>query len=113
MGAAFTVADLALSRAGASTLGELPLFGLPAVLVPYPYAWRYQQVNAQYLAERGAAVVLEDAELPTQLLPVVRDLIENIHKREQMRSAMRALAQPDSAAKIAGHLHSLSAGPRR
>ena len=113
MGAAFTVADLALCRAGASTLGELPLFGLPAVLVPYPHAWRYQQVNAQYLADHGAAVILEDAELSRQLLPVVRDLIGNIHKREQMHSAMRALAQPDAAAKIAEHLHSLSAEPRR
>jgi UDP-N-acetylglucosamine--N-acetylmuramyl-(pentapeptide) pyrophosphoryl-undecaprenol N-acetylglucosamine transferase len=113
MGAAFTVADLALCRAGASTLGELPLFGLPAVLVPYPYAWRYQQVNAHYLADHGAAVILEDAELSTQLLPVVRDLFENIHKREQMRLAMLALSQPDAAAKIAENLYNLSAESRR
>ena len=64
-------ADLAVCRAGASTLGELPLFGLPAVLIPYPYAWRYQKVNADYLAKHGAALVLEDAMMKDELLPTI------------------------------------------
>jgi UDP-N-acetylglucosamine--N-acetylmuramyl-(pentapeptide) pyrophosphoryl-undecaprenol N-acetylglucosamine transferase len=108
MGAAFTVADLALCRSGASTLGELPLFGLPAALVPYPYAWRYQQVNAQFLAERGAAVILQDSELPYRLLVVVRELMGDASKRALMRQAMAALAQPAAAEKIAGQLVGLA-----
>jgi UDP-N-acetylglucosamine--N-acetylmuramyl-(pentapeptide) pyrophosphoryl-undecaprenol N-acetylglucosamine transferase len=113
IGAAFMAADLAVCRAGASTLGELPLFGLPAVLVPYPHAWQYQQVNAQYLAERGAAAIVPDADLPGQYLSVVRDLMQNPPKRERMRAAMLMLAQPGAAAKIAEQLYDLAAGVRR
>lgn len=108
MGAALSAADLALSRAGASTLGEYPLFGLPAVLSPYPYAWRYQKVNAEYLAERNAAVILQDGLLNEELLPVVRDLLENGHKRDAMRAAMKNLSLPDAADAIASQLVKLA-----
>jgi UDP-N-acetylglucosamine--N-acetylmuramyl-(pentapeptide) pyrophosphoryl-undecaprenol N-acetylglucosamine transferase len=101
IGAAMRLADLALTRAGASTLGELPLFGLPAILVPYPYAWRYQRVNASYLAKRGAAVVVEDARLAEQIVPQIQDLMSDRTRREQMSEAMQALARPDAAEKIA------------
>jgi UDP-N-acetylglucosamine--N-acetylmuramyl-(pentapeptide) pyrophosphoryl-undecaprenol N-acetylglucosamine transferase len=111
MGAALAAASLLVGRAGASVLGELPLFGLPAVLVPYPFAWRYQKVNAAYLAERGAAVVVEDAGLPAQLLPVVRRLVRDPQALASMRLAMRSLAQPRAAEALAGLLASLAGGP--
>ncbi len=114
MGAALAAADLAISRAGASTLGELPLFGLPAILVPYPYAWRYQKVNADYLAGRGAAVVLEDGQLSTDLLPRVLSLLNDPGRLDTMHAAMRFLAHPDAAAHIAAMIADLTgAGERR
>jgi UDP-N-acetylglucosamine--N-acetylmuramyl-(pentapeptide) pyrophosphoryl-undecaprenol N-acetylglucosamine transferase len=107
MGAALSAADLVISRAGASSLGEFPMFGTPAILVPYPYAWRYQRVNAAYLARYGAAVVVEDAELPAKILPLVRELIHDKPRRAQMRKAMQALHQPQAAADIAKLLQNL------
>jgi len=108
MGAAFSASDLVISRAGASSLGEFPMFGIPAILVPYPHAWRYQRVNASYLASRGAAVVVEDAELSGKILPLVQELIQDAPRRGQMRKAMRALYQPQAAASIANLLQSLA-----
>ncbi len=101
MGQALAAADLAVCRAGASTLGELPYFGRPAVLVPYPYAWRYQRVNARWLASRGAAVVLEDAHLEEELVPTVRSLLEDPARLARMREQALALARPDAAKSLA------------
>ena len=77
------------------------MFCLPAILVPYPYAWRYQKVNADYLAGHGAATVLEDARLKEQLLPTIRGLIGNTVRLETMRTAMRSLATPQAAKHLA------------
>jgi UDP-N-acetylglucosamine:LPS N-acetylglucosamine transferase len=89
-----------LSRAGASTLGEYPLFGLPAILVPYPFAWRYQKVNADYLVQRNAAVLIEDAQLQEQLIPVVKNLLKETSLLASMHLAVKALAQPRAATSI-------------
>jgi len=107
MGAALAAADLVVCRAGASTLGELPLFGLPAILVPYPYAWRYQQVNAEHLAQNGAATILQDGDLSKKLRSTVQELLRNPEKLEQMRIKMRSLAHPQAAQSIANLIYSL------
>jgi UDP-N-acetylglucosamine--N-acetylmuramyl-(pentapeptide) pyrophosphoryl-undecaprenol N-acetylglucosamine transferase len=101
MGAALAGADLVISRAGASTLGEYPLFGLPAILVPYQYAWRYQKVNADYLVRSGAAVLLEYDQLPDQLVPTVQSLARDPERLQHMRQAMQAMAQPQAAQRLA------------
>ncbi|HEY5984730.1 MAG TPA: undecaprenyldiphospho-muramoylpentapeptide beta-N-acetylglucosaminyltransferase [Anaerolineales bacterium] len=104
MGAALAAADLAVMRAGASTLGELPFFGLPAVLVPYPHAWRYQRVNAEYVASHKAAVVVRDENLREELLPAVEGLLGGTTRRKSMQKAMRSLAKPDAARQLANQL---------
>jgi UDP-N-acetylglucosamine--N-acetylmuramyl-(pentapeptide) pyrophosphoryl-undecaprenol N-acetylglucosamine transferase len=108
MGATLCSADLALSRAGASTLGEYPAFGLPAVLVPYPHAWQYQQVNAEYLERHGAAVILPDAELDRRLIEVIKNLVHDPRKLEQMQAAMKALSCPEASQRIANMVSSLA-----
>ena len=108
MGASLAAADLALSRAGASSLGEFPLQALPAILVPYPHAWRYQKVNADYLTRRGAAIMLEDHLLEDELMDTLNVLLENPNKLKSMRAAMFELSHPRAAEKIASALIELA-----
>lgn len=108
MGAALAAADLVISRAGASCLGEYPLFGLPAILVPYPFAWRYQKVNADFLTQRGAAVILEDHVLNQELMKTLNVLLQNPNKLKAMRAAMFELSHPRAAEKIASKLIELA-----
>jgi UDP-N-acetylglucosamine--N-acetylmuramyl-(pentapeptide) pyrophosphoryl-undecaprenol N-acetylglucosamine transferase len=108
MGAALAAPNLIISRAGASILGEYPLFNLPAILVPYPHAWRYQQVNAEYLAERGAAVILRDEELDQALYSHIHRLMADPAELLRMSQAMATLAVPDAATKIADLMRELA-----
>lgn len=101
MGEALAMADLAVCRAGASTLGELPLFGLPAVLVPYPYVRRHQERNAAYLVRHGGAVMIPDEEIEERLGEVVRDLLRSPGRLSEMRHRMAALARPEAADRLA------------
>jgi UDP-N-acetylglucosamine--N-acetylmuramyl-(pentapeptide) pyrophosphoryl-undecaprenol N-acetylglucosamine transferase len=101
IGQAFAAADLVVSRAGAATLAEYPELGLPAILVPYPYAWRYQKVNADWLVDRGAAVRLDDNRLAIDLLPTIRALLNDPGRLDAMRAAAGALKRSDGAENIA------------
>jgi UDP-N-acetylglucosamine--N-acetylmuramyl-(pentapeptide) pyrophosphoryl-undecaprenol N-acetylglucosamine transferase len=104
MGQALAAADLVISRAGAATLGEYPLYGLPAILVPYPHSWRYQAANAQYLAEQGGAIVVDDESLARDLLPTVRGLLQDPVRLRGMAQAMSGIATPGAAEAIASEV---------
>lgn len=111
MGAVLAAADLIVSRSGASVLGEYPLFGLPAILVPYPYAWRYQKVNASYLADRGAAEILRDEDLENKLYDRIQDLIFDHETLSRMSKAMESLAKPGAASEIARMIKEIADKP--
>jgi UDP-N-acetylglucosamine--N-acetylmuramyl-(pentapeptide) pyrophosphoryl-undecaprenol N-acetylglucosamine transferase len=103
--------DLALARAGGSVF-ELAAAGRPAILVPYPHATaRHQHANAAWMAQAGAALVLEDSELDAAtLVRTVTDLFADVARLERMADASRALARPDAAARIADEVLA-AAGP--
>ena len=107
MSDAFSASDLVISRAGASTLGELPLFGTPAILIPYPYAWRYQKVNAKYLVDQKAALMVNDENLEKELYALIETLLSDSQKLSDMKNAMKKLNTPDAAIKIGEHILSL------
>jgi UDP-N-acetylglucosamine--N-acetylmuramyl-(pentapeptide) pyrophosphoryl-undecaprenol N-acetylglucosamine transferase len=101
MALALAAADLAVMRAGASTLGELPAAGLPAVLIPGEFS--DQRANALYLQGRGAAVMLEPSAAGAgELQTCVEYLLQNEARRNEMREAMSRLARPDAAERLAG-----------
>ncbi len=108
MAEAMAAADLAVMRAGASILGELPAAGLPAVLVPGVYEGWDQSPNARYLEEQGAAVVLENDRLD-RLSDIVRELLSDDARRRAMGEAARRLAQPEAARRLARMLREVSA----
>lgn len=101
MGAAFAAADLAVCRAGASTIGELPYFGLPAILVPYPYAWQYQHQNAEFLSRKGGAVIMKDEEMEQSLYDTIISIISDSKKHKAMKKSMKNIAKEDAAESIA------------
>ncbi|MBX7112322.1 MAG: UDP-N-acetylglucosamine--N-acetylmuramyl-(pentapeptide) pyrophosphoryl-undecaprenol N-acetylglucosamine transferase [Dehalococcoidia bacterium] len=103
---AMAASDLAVARAGASTLGELPMAGLPAVVIPGGFS--DQQLNARYLEARGAAVTLGNDQLD-RLEGIVLGLLEDEGKRARMAAAMRGLAHPEAASQLADLLEAMAA----
>ncbi len=98
---ALLAADLVISRAGASVLGEFPAAGLPAILVPYPYAGAHQSLNAEYLARQGVALVIKDEDLSHKLKGMVMELLTDKEKLAAMSRAGANLAQPEAATRLA------------
>lgn len=98
-------ADLMVSRAGASTISEIQLLGMPAILVPSPnVAEDHQRKNAEALASRQAAVMLLDRECAEKLPETVTELLRDPSRRETLGANARKMALRDSDDKIVDEL---------
>jgi UDP-N-acetylglucosamine--N-acetylmuramyl-(pentapeptide) pyrophosphoryl-undecaprenol N-acetylglucosamine transferase len=107
-GDALAAADLAVSRAG-GTVWELAAAGLPALLVPYPYATGdHQTLNARWFERGGGAIVVADAQAAARVPVLVAELLADPARLGQMAAAMRALAKPHAADEIAEELLALA-----
>ncbi len=103
---AMAASDLAVTRAGASVLGELPAAGLPAVVIPGGFS--DQRANATFLASQGAAVMLGGDDLD-RLEDEVTQLLDDDARRASMAEAMAGLARPHAAQELADTLLELAA----
>ena len=101
MTAALAAADLAVGRAGASTLAEAAAFALPTAIVPYPHAAGHQRLNAEAFVDAGAAMLIEDDAFDADRLVEVAGLLADPARHAVMSAAARELARPDAAAAVA------------
>lgn len=103
---AMAAADLAVTRAGASVLGELPMAALPAIMIPGDFS--DQHVNARFLVEHGAAIELGAHEID-ELIDITLQLLDDEQRRDTMAESMRRLARPDAADRLAQMLREMAA----
>ena len=101
MASAYAAADLVVSRAGASSISELQNLGKPCILVPSPnVAEDHQTKNALALADRGAAVMVTDADAPAKLVDTVLNLMGDRKKLAEMEKNISEMALTHSDDKI-------------
>jgi UDP-N-acetylglucosamine--N-acetylmuramyl-(pentapeptide) pyrophosphoryl-undecaprenol N-acetylglucosamine transferase len=111
---AYAVADVAVARAGATTVAELAVCGIPSLLIPYPHATgRHQEANARALQRAGGASVMLDQQLSVATLAQrIESLVDHDERLDAMRAAARAFGRPDAARRLADVVKSAAARKR-
>ena len=105
---AYAIADLVISRAGASSISELCLLAKPAILVPSPnVAEDHQTKNAMALVKHDAAVMIKDAEAREQMIPKALKILQDVQKISSLSKNILNLAEPNSAGRIADEVKKL------
>lgn len=106
---AYSLVDLIVCRAGATTIAELKRFRIPAILIPYPFAYAHQEANARILGDLKAALIIKDEELAAEKLTVtLNDFFENSDKLKAMRQAYEQQEASDAAVLLANEVLNLN-----
>ena len=112
MDVVLAAADVAVCRAGGTTVAELAVVGVPAILVPLPIApGDHQRANGRALVDVGAAVLLDDADCtPDGLVAALRPLVDDPARLASMAEAAWSIGRPDAAADTAALVLSVARG---
>ncbi len=105
---AYSAADLAITRAGATTISELIYYKIPSIISPYPYAYEHQLENAKILERAGCGIIIKDGEfLAGRLKGIIDDFISDPNKIVTMRLGYAGIAEVDAAGELVKVLSSL------
>ncbi|MFA5145509.1 MAG: UDP-N-acetylglucosamine--N-acetylmuramyl-(pentapeptide) pyrophosphoryl-undecaprenol N-acetylglucosamine transferase [Candidatus Omnitrophota bacterium] len=106
---AYNACDLIVSRAGATSITEMMYFGLPAILIPYPYAYEHQLNNARVLESKGRAFIIKDEDLDKGALTQrMGAFINNPGELKGMRSNYAPLPENSAGDLLVKEVMSLS-----
>jgi UDP-N-acetylglucosamine--N-acetylmuramyl-(pentapeptide) pyrophosphoryl-undecaprenol N-acetylglucosamine transferase len=98
----YAVADVIVSRSGASTLAEITRLGKPAILVPYPLAAaNHQELNARTMMDAGAAIMIKDSDMKDTLFGELKSLLFDSERQQRMREKSVRLGKPNAGKEIA------------
>ena len=106
---AYKMADLVVSRAGAMTLSEIALFGIPAILIPYPYSRGHQEDNARVFEDKNAALVINENDLSAEnLSQALKSIINNPENKKTMSEHMHKFAQADATDNLIKYIREMT-----
>jgi UDP-N-acetylglucosamine--N-acetylmuramyl-(pentapeptide) pyrophosphoryl-undecaprenol N-acetylglucosamine transferase len=99
---AYLCSDLVISRAGANTISEIMFWGLPCIIIPYPYAGGHQLENARFLKAVGASTIIEEKDLSAGLLKrVILDSLTNLSSLKSQAARASRFIKSDAADRLA------------
>lgn len=106
MGAALSMADIIICRAGATTIAEITSLGIPAILIPYPHAAdNHQYWNAMELASNGGGYLLQQIDLtPEKIIELITDLLNNKEKYNRMKMFSKGMGIPNASISVVDSL---------